>query len=68
MAKTATKRVAETISLDELIATSSRSAIRTFREFELDKRIFNPRIWVGIWIEPFGPGELEIPTGAGPSR
>jgi hypothetical protein len=53
-------RKAETISLDQLIQISSISAVRSFQDLGLDRR-FNPRIWVGIWIEPFGSGELNIP-------
>lgn len=53
---TAKSRTAETVSLEQLIAVSSTSVLRTFRELEGDKRIVNPRIWVGIWIEPFAQG------------
>jgi hypothetical protein len=66
MAAKATERVAQTVSLEQLIQVSSSSAIRAFREAEIDRR-FNPRIWVGIWIEPFGPGDFNIP-GTGPGR
>lgn len=59
-------RSAETISLDELIAVSTKSALRTFREIDEKKRIFNPRIWVGIWIDPyndpFRKADLPVPT------
>lgn len=45
-------RGAENISLDQLISATSTSVLRALQEHErLDKRIVNPRIWVGIWID-----------------
>jgi hypothetical protein len=58
---------AETVTLNQLIAASSDSVLRALKDFERDKRIFNPRIWVGIWIDPYGPiRDLGDITGPGP--
>lgn len=54
-----TARAADTISLNQLIQVSSLSAVRSFEDLGLDRR-FNPRIWVGIYIEPFGSGEIDV--------
>ncbi len=59
--RTASVRKAPTITLDDLIATSSASTIRTFRDLKIGDK-FKPIIWVGIWIEPFG-GDPRGPVG-----
>ena len=53
-------RKANTISLDELIQVSTISAVDSLKTLELKDQRFKPRIWVGIYIEPFGSGELDI--------
>lgn len=58
---------AETVTLNQLISASSDSVLRALKDFERDKRIFHPRIWVGIWIDPYGPIRDigDIPGGPG---
>lgn len=53
---------ARSITLDDLVSTATRSAIKTYRENDLDLKI-PPRIWVGIRIEPADLKELGTDVG-----
>ena len=65
----------ENISLDQLISATSTSVLRALREHESQeaqgKLVYNPKIWVGIWIDldRFGglrnPGAVGGPGGGG---
>ena len=40
------------VTLDQLVSATSSSVLRALREHEANTQpIFNPRIWVGIWID-----------------
>lgn len=41
----------QNITLDDLIATSTRSVARSLREEGFDKLRVPPKIWVGIWVD-----------------
>jgi hypothetical protein len=59
---------AQSISLGDLVASTSTSVLRALQEQEKPGKLINPKIWVGIWIDldRFGPqGPLAGP-GAGP--
>lgn len=45
------------ITLDQLVASASQSALRALEEHQRQAQgrvPINPRIWVGIWIDPVG--------------
>ena len=56
---------AETITLDNLIATSSRAAVESLREYRPNDKLINPKIWVGIWIEPYSLPDFKAPNTGG---
>jgi hypothetical protein len=58
-----TKR--DAIQFDEFVRVATESALRVINEQRpLGGSRFNPRIWVGIWIDPIGPrGPLGGPGG-----
>jgi|GEM_PF-5431962 len=51
------------ITLDDLVTSASRAAMKTFKEMDPDLKI-PPRIWVGIRIDP-GDVFKEIGTDVG---
>lgn len=51
------------ITLDQLVASASQSVLRSLEEHQRQTPgglKINPRIWVGIWIEPTHGG-FEVP-------
>lgn len=51
------------ITLDQLVASASQSALRALEEHQRQTPgglKINPRIWVGIWIDPVNGG-FEVP-------
>jgi hypothetical protein len=43
---------ADRITLDQLVSATSSSVLRALQEHEATTQpVFNPRIWVGIWID-----------------
>jgi hypothetical protein len=56
------------ITLDQLVASASQSALRALEEHQRQAPgglKINPRIWVGIWIDPLGGIETLPGTVAG---
>ncbi len=56
------------ITLDDLVSEATTSAIRVLQRHELIRKDgpFNPKIWVGIWIDPTGHGPGGGPLTGGP--
>lgn len=55
------------ITLDQLVSSASRSALRALEEHQRQAPgglKINPRIWVGIWIDPV-QGIETLPGTAG---
>ncbi|HEY3567139.1 MAG TPA: hypothetical protein VGP73_04325 [Thermoanaerobaculia bacterium] len=53
------------ITLDQLVASASQSVLRALEEHQRQGQVpggvkINPRIWVGIWIDPVNGG-FEVP-------
>jgi len=54
------------ISLDQLISATSTSVLRALREHEAGGQLqFNPKIWVGIWVDLDRLGGFKNPGGPG---
>ena len=56
------------ITLDQLVSSASQSALRALEEHQRQAPgglKINPRIWVGIWIDPLGGIETLPGTVAG---
>lgn len=72
--KDTTVSLGDNISLDQLISATSTSVLRALKEHERQENRFefNPRIWVGIWVDldrfrfpGGGPGGGPVGGGGG---